>query len=109
MLAFAVAAVVGFAAAIAPGNFARPQMTAAAVIMAGVTVALAIGLVRRPLLPLVAASVLLYYTALTLILLGDGGGNEGLLALVAIPVVACAPTDRRGSRSCRFWPQPQRS
>ncbi len=90
LLAFALASVVGFAAAIAPGNFARPQMTAAAVIMAGVTVGLAVGLVRRPLLPLVAASILLYYTALTLILLGDGGGNEGLLALVAIPVVACA-------------------
>ena len=90
LLAFAVASVVGFAAAIAPGDFARPQMTAAAVIMAGVTVGLAIGLVRRPVLPLIAASVLLYYAALTLILLGDGGGNVGLLALVAIPVVACA-------------------
>jgi diguanylate cyclase (GGDEF)-like protein len=90
LLAFALASVVGFAAAIAPGNFARPQMTAAAVILAGVTVGLAVGLVRRPLLPLVAASILLFYTALTLILLGDGGGNEGLLALVAIPVVACA-------------------
>jgi len=90
LLAFAVASVVGIAAAIAPGNFARPQMTAAAVIMAGVTVALAVGLLRRPLLPLVAAAVLMYYAALTLILLGDGGTSQGLLALTAIPVVACA-------------------
>ena len=62
----------------------------AGAIIAGVTVAVAIPVSRRPSLAPLVVLTLLYYAALTLLVLGDAGSADGLLALAAIPVVAGA-------------------
>ena len=90
LLSFAAAAAIGFAAAIVATPYARPNLTMAGAIVAGITVALAIPVSRRPRLAPLVVLTLLYYAALTLLVLGDAGQNEGLLALAAIPVVASA-------------------
>ena len=90
LLVFSAAAAVGFVAAIVPSPLAHPQLTMAGAIVAGVTIAVAVPVIRWPKLPLLATLVILYYTALALLVFGDYGQSEGLLALVAIPVVASA-------------------
>jgi diguanylate cyclase (GGDEF)-like protein len=89
-LVFGSAAAIGFAAGIVSAPYARPELTMAGAVVAAVTIAVALPVLRRPHLVLLAAVVLLYYAALTLVLLGDYGQSEGLLALVAIPVIASA-------------------
>ncbi len=90
LLVFASAAAIGFAAAIVAAPYARPHLTMAGAIVAGVTVAIAIPISRWPHPSLLLVVTLLYYASLTLLVLGDAGENEGLLALAAIPVVAAA-------------------
>ncbi len=90
LLVFAAAAAVGFVAAIVPTPLAHPQLTMAGAIVAGVAIAVAVPVVRWPKLPLLATLVILYFAALALLVFGDNGHSEGLLALVAIPVVASA-------------------
>lgn len=90
LLVFSVAAAVGFVAAIVPTHLAHPQLTMLGAVGAGLTIALGVLVVRWPRLPLLAGVVVLYYTALALLIFGDYGQSEGLLALVAIPVVASA-------------------
>ncbi|MGA7987563.1 MAG: diguanylate cyclase [Candidatus Dormiibacterota bacterium] len=90
LLVFSTAAAVGFLAAIVPARFAHPQLTMAGAVALGVTIAFAIPVIRRPTLALLACIVILYDTAVALVVLGDYGQSEGLLALLAIPVVASA-------------------
>ncbi|MGA8362661.1 MAG: GGDEF domain-containing protein [Candidatus Dormiibacterota bacterium] len=90
LLGFAAASAIGFAAAIVAAPYARPHLTMAGAIVAGVTVAIAIPVSRWPRLAPLVVVTLLYYAALTLLVLGAGGQSEGLLALAAIPLVASA-------------------
>ncbi len=90
LLLFGSAAAIGFAAGIVSVPYARPELTMAGAVVAAITIAVALPVLRRPHLLLLAAVVLLYYAALTLVLLGDSGQSEGLLALAAIPVIASA-------------------
>ena len=90
MLVFASASLIGFAAGIVSERLERPELTMAGAVVAGLTVAVALPVLRRPHLVLLILVVLLYNAALTLVLLGDSGQNEGLLALAAIPVMASA-------------------
>ena len=90
VLVFVAAATVGFVAAILPTHLARPQLTMMGAIVAGLTIVCAVPVVRWPRLPFLAVVVILYYTALALLVFGDYGQSDGLLALVAIPVVASA-------------------
>lgn len=90
LLVFATAAAVGFLAAIVPTRFAHPQLTMTGAIVVGVMIAFAIPVIRWPRLPLLACVVILYDTAVALLVFGDYGQSEGLLALLAIPVVASA-------------------
>jgi hypothetical protein len=90
MVVFASASAIGFGAAMVAAPYARPALTMAGAIVAAVTVAIALPVLRRPHVVLLAAVVVLYYTALTLVLLGESGRNEGLLVLAAIPVIASA-------------------
>jgi len=90
MLVFASAAAIGFAAGIVSAPYARPELTMAGAVVAAVTIAVALPVLRRPHLVFLVAVALLYYAALTLVLLGDYGQSEGLLALAAIPVIASA-------------------
>jgi len=90
ILVFASASVIGFAAAIVSAPYARPELMMAGAVLAAATIAVALPVLRRPHLILLAAVVLLYYAAMTLVILGDYGQHEGLLALAAIPVLASA-------------------
>jgi len=90
LLVFALAAAVGFVVAVVPAYPAHPQLTIAGTLVAGLTIAVAVFVVRWPRPPLVAGLVILFYIALALLVFGDSGRSEGLLALVAIPVVASA-------------------
>ena len=90
LLVFSAAAAVGFLAAIVPTPFAHPELTMAGAVVAGLTIAFGIPVVRWPKLPLLACVVILYYAAVALLVFGDYGQSEGLLALIAIPVVASA-------------------
>jgi len=90
LVVFSAAAAVGFLAAIVPTPLAHPQLTMAGAVIVGLTIAVGIPVVRWPKLPLLAGVVIMYYTAFALLVFGDSGQSEGLLALVAIPVVASA-------------------
>jgi hypothetical protein len=90
MVVFASASAIGFGAAVVAAPDARPDLTIAGAIVAAVAVAIAVPVLRRPHVLLLSAVVVLYYTALTLALLGESGRNEGLLVLAAIPVIASA-------------------
>ncbi|MFZ0128131.1 MAG: GGDEF domain-containing protein [Candidatus Dormiibacterota bacterium] len=90
LVVFASASAIGFGAAIVAAPYARPDLTMAGAIVAAITVAMALPVLRRPHRVPLAVVVVLYYTALTLVLLGESGQNEGLLVLTAIPVIASA-------------------
>jgi diguanylate cyclase (GGDEF)-like protein len=90
MLVFASAAAIGFMVAIVSGPFGRPQLTMAGAVLAGLAAAVAIPALRRPRLVFLAILVVLYYAAVALVLLGESGESEGLLALTAIPLIASA-------------------
>jgi diguanylate cyclase (GGDEF)-like protein len=90
MVVFASASAIGFGAAVVAAPYAHPDLTIAGAIVAAVVVAIAVPALRRPHVVLRSAVVVLYYTALTLALLGESGRDEGLLVLAAIPVIASA-------------------
>src|ERR1039457_998777 len=90
MVVFASASAIGFGAAVVAAPYAHPDLTIAGAIVAAVVVAIAVPVLRRPHVVLLSAVVVLYYTALTLALLGESGRDEGLLVLAAIPVIASA-------------------
>jgi diguanylate cyclase (GGDEF)-like protein len=90
MVVFASASAIGFGAAVVAAPDAHPDLTIAGAIVAAVVVAIAVPVLRRPHVVLLSAVVVLYYTALTLALLGESGRDEGLLVLAAIPVIASA-------------------
>ena len=90
MVVFASASAIGFGAAVVAAPDAHPDLTIAGAIVAAVVVAVAVPVLRRPHVVLLSAVVVLYYTALTLALLGESGRDEGLLVLAAIPVIASA-------------------
>ena len=90
MLVFASAAAIGFMVAIVSAPFARPQLTMAGAVVAGLAAAVAVPALRRPRFVFLAVVVVLYYAAVALVLLGESGESEGLLALTAIPLIASA-------------------
>ena len=90
LMVFAAAAAVGFVAAIVPTHLAHPELTMLGAIVAGLTIGFSVPVIRWPRLPMLMGLVILYYLALALLIFGDHGQSEGLLALVAIPVVASA-------------------